>query len=231
MFQHCTRSLAWMPDELSPAHNIVCSGSSVWHRSVEEKLCLVWKPTRPIKLSGRALYDDGQMIRPIKLSGRASYDAGQIPRAELPGRAASGAPGPRSSGPPHGGHTGLVPGSGEERCLRAAGSTHIWRHSELFSPVNTKTSEIASAAVVTYYVALIGCRSIQLSEEAFYFLVRVETRPIITAQWSGLRLTFWLELWVWQRQATRSLKLLYFQSRDWTLNTDVSKLFWDSEAI
>ena len=86
--------LAWMPDELSPAHNIVCSGSSVWHRSVEEKLCLVWKPTRPIKLSGRALYDDEQMIRPIKLSGRASYDAGQIPRAGLPGRAASGAPGP-----------------------------------------------------------------------------------------------------------------------------------------
>ena len=133
--------LAWMPDELSPAHNIVCSGSSVWHRSIEEKLCLVWKPTRP-----------------IKLSGRASYDAGQIPRAELPGRAASG------------GHTGLVPGSGEERCLRAAGSTHIWRHSALFSPVNTKTSERASAAVVTYYVALIGCRS-------FYFLVRLKHAP------------------------------------------------------
>ena len=37
---------------------------------------------------------------------------------------------------------------GEERCLRAAGSTHIWRHSALFSPVNTKTSERASAAVV-----------------------------------------------------------------------------------
>ena len=31
------------------------SGSSVWHCSVGEKLC-------PIKLSGRALYDDGQMI-------------------------------------------------------------------------------------------------------------------------------------------------------------------------
>ena len=30
--------LAWMPDELSPAHNIVCWGCSVWHRSVEEKL-------------------------------------------------------------------------------------------------------------------------------------------------------------------------------------------------
>ena len=33
-------SLAWMPDELSPAHNIVCWGSSVWPRSVEEKLML-----------------------------------------------------------------------------------------------------------------------------------------------------------------------------------------------
>ena len=52
-----------------------------------------YKPIRPIKLSGRALYDDEQMIRPIKLSGRASYDAGQIPRAELPGH---GAPGPRT---------------------------------------------------------------------------------------------------------------------------------------
>ena len=77
---------------------------------------------------------------------------------------------------------GLVPGSGEERCLRAAGSTHIWRHSAPFSPVNTKTSERASAAVVTicrvtYYVALIGCRSIQLSEEAFYFLVRLKHAP------------------------------------------------------
>ena len=62
----------------------------------------------------------------------------------------------------------------------------------------------ASAAVVpichvTYYVALIGCRSIQLSKEAFSG--SVETRPIITAQWSSIRLIFWLELWVWQRQA------------------------------
>ena len=47
-----------------------------------------YKPIRPIKLSGRALYDDEQMIRPIKLSGRASYDAGQIPRAGLLGRGA-----------------------------------------------------------------------------------------------------------------------------------------------
>ena len=40
----------------------------------------------------------------------------------------------------------------------------------------------ASAAVVpichvTYYVALIGCRSIQLSEEAFFFLVRLKHAP------------------------------------------------------
>ena len=100
-----------------------------------------------------------------------------LDRSPVRGSRAAGAPGPRSSGPPHGGHTGLVPGSGEERCLRAAGSTHIWRHSALFSPVNTKTSERASAAVVTYYVALIGCRSIQLSEEAFYFLVRLKHAP------------------------------------------------------
>ena len=37
--------VAWMPDELSPAHNIVCWGSSVWHRSVEEKLC--WYENQP----------------------------------------------------------------------------------------------------------------------------------------------------------------------------------------
>ena len=86
-------------------------------------------------------------------------------------RAASGAAGPgRERG-------SREERSGEERCLRAAGSTHIWRHSALFSPVNTKTSERASAAVVTYYVALIGCRSIQLSEEAFYFLVRLKHAP------------------------------------------------------
>ena len=52
-----------------------------------------YKPIRPIKLSGRALYDDEQMIRPIKLSGRASYDAGQI--GAPPGR---GAPGRRAAG-------------------------------------------------------------------------------------------------------------------------------------
>ena len=37
--------IAWMPDELSPAHNIVCWGSSVWPRSVEEKLC--WLENQP----------------------------------------------------------------------------------------------------------------------------------------------------------------------------------------
>ena len=38
-------TVAWMPDELSPAHNIVCWGSSVWPRSVEEKLC--WYENQP----------------------------------------------------------------------------------------------------------------------------------------------------------------------------------------
>src|SRR4029434_8286105 len=58
--------LTWMPDKFSPAHNIlgreVRSGSSVWHRSVGEKLWPIKNCIGPIKLSGRALYDDGQMI-------------------------------------------------------------------------------------------------------------------------------------------------------------------------
>ena len=65
------------------------------------------------------------------------------------------------------------------------------------------TTTMRRLTYVTYSVALIGCRSIQLSKEAFYFLVRLKTRPLTTAQWSGLRLIFWLELWVWQRQAKK----------------------------
>ena len=42
--------------------------------------------------------------------------------------------------------------------------------------------------VLQYYVGLIGCRSIQLSEEAFFLLGSVETRPIVTAQRRGIRL-------------------------------------------
>ena len=67
------------------------------------------------------------------------------------------------------------------------------------------TTTMRRLTYVTYYVALIGCRSIQLSEEAFFFLVRLK-RPIITAQWSSIRLIFWLELGVWQRQASIRLK-------------------------
>ena len=135
-----------MPDEFSPAHNIVCWGSSVWHRSVEEKLWLITNQSDQSNCQGglHTMLDRS----PVR-SSRAG------PRAGLPGR---GAPGPRT------GDTGgsyLAPGR-SAACV-AAGSTHIWRHSELFSPVNTNTSERASAAVVTYYVALIGCRSIQLS--------------------------------------------------------------------
>src|SRR4029434_4146179 len=37
-------------------------GSSVWHCSVGKKICPTKNLTRPIKLSGRSLYDDGQMI-------------------------------------------------------------------------------------------------------------------------------------------------------------------------
>ena len=170
-----------MPDEFSPAHNIVCSGCSVWHRSVEEKLS--WYENQPDQSNCQG----GLYTMMNRWSDQSNCQGGlhtMLDRSPVrSSRAASGAPGPgRERGSRDGGHTGLVPGSGEERCLRAAGSTHIWRHSELFSPVNTKTSERASAAVVTicrvtYYVALIGCRSIQLSEEAFYFLVRLKHAP------------------------------------------------------
>src|SRR4029434_3235232 len=57
--------LAWTPDKLSPAHKML--GWEVWSgiaplgrnyllTKISEEI------DRPIKLSGRALYDDGQMI-------------------------------------------------------------------------------------------------------------------------------------------------------------------------
>ena len=59
--------LAWMPDELSPTHNILGrefrSGIAPLGRNyLLTKICE--DIDRPIKLSGRALYDDGQMIDP-----------------------------------------------------------------------------------------------------------------------------------------------------------------------
>src|SRR4029434_7356746 len=60
----CKR-IAWMPDELSPAHNIlgreVRSGIAPLGRNyILTKICE--EIDRPIKLSRRALYDDGQII-------------------------------------------------------------------------------------------------------------------------------------------------------------------------
>ena len=52
-------------------------------------------------------------------------------------------------------------------------------------PTRFGKSLIYQLALVTYYVGLIGCRSIQLSGGIF-FPGSVETRPIITAQWSGI---------------------------------------------
>ena len=44
-------------------------------------------------------------------------------------------------------------------------------------PTGFCKSLIYQLARFTYYVALIGCRSIQLSEEAFFFLVRLKHAP------------------------------------------------------
>src|SRR4029434_2205009 len=61
----CTESLAWMPDELSPAHKMlgweVRSGVAPLGRNyLLTKICE--EIDRQVKLSGRALCDDGQMI-------------------------------------------------------------------------------------------------------------------------------------------------------------------------
>src|SRR4029434_1727990 len=58
-------NLAWMPDKLSHAHTFfgreVRSGVAPLGRNyLLTKICE--EIDRPIKLSGRALYDDGQMI-------------------------------------------------------------------------------------------------------------------------------------------------------------------------
>ena len=53
--------VAWMPDELSPAHNIF-AGEVRSDIAPLGKNYARAKADRPIKLSGRALYDDGQMI-------------------------------------------------------------------------------------------------------------------------------------------------------------------------
>src|SRR4029434_8969268 len=60
-------TLAWMPDEFSHAHNNfgreVRSGVAPLGRNyLLTKICE--EIDRPIKLSGRALYDDGQMTNP-----------------------------------------------------------------------------------------------------------------------------------------------------------------------
>ncbi|MCI5136784.1 MAG: hypothetical protein D3920_17365 [Candidatus Electrothrix sp. AW2] len=44
-------------------------------------------------------------------------------------------------------------------------------------PTGSGKSLIYQLAPMTYYVALIGSRSIQLSEEAFFFLVRLKHAP------------------------------------------------------
>ena len=55
-------TLAWMPDELSPAHNIFGGEVRSGIAPLGRKLCPNRSCSDQIKLSGRALYDDGQMI-------------------------------------------------------------------------------------------------------------------------------------------------------------------------
>ena len=82
-FKMNTIYLAWMPDELSPAHNIVCWGCSVWHRSVEEKL---WPITNQ---SDQSNCQDGLYTMLDRSPVRSSRAAG-LPGCGAPGRGAPG---------------------------------------------------------------------------------------------------------------------------------------------
>ena len=54
--------IAWVPAKYIPAHKIIWSGSWVWGGSVGKTLYSEQELFGPIKLSGRALYEGGQMI-------------------------------------------------------------------------------------------------------------------------------------------------------------------------
>ena len=93
----CIRTLAWMPDELSPAHNIVCWGCSVWHRSVEEKLS--WYENQPDQSNCQG----GLYTMMNRWSDQSNCQGGlhtMLDRSPVRGsRAASGAPGSRAGAP------------------------------------------------------------------------------------------------------------------------------------
>src|SRR4029434_475632 len=172
---HCNSSLAWMPDELSPAHNNlnreVRSGIAPMGRNfLLTKICE--EIDRPIKLSGRALYDDGQMInrdvihyvtkeRGVEFVFNKHGCRWRAERWRF------------------------------KSVLEDIDSTFILKEEQrnankafvdrkdVFAvlPKGFGKSLIYQLAPMTYYVALIGCRSIQLSEEVIFFLVRLKHAP------------------------------------------------------
>ena len=54
--------LAWLPAQLSLAHKKKLVGKLGLGARIGDKLCPDQELVGPMKLSGRALYDDGQMI-------------------------------------------------------------------------------------------------------------------------------------------------------------------------
>jgi len=59
-------------------------------------------------------------------------------------------------------------------------------------------------------IALIGCRSIQLSPEAISFLVQLKHGPIITVQWSSMT----------DSKSFRTRAGLLNMAQDWQLKVD-----------
>ena len=88
--------VAWMPDELSPAHNIVCWGCSVWPRSVEEKL---WPITNQ---SDQSNCQDGLYTMMNRWSDQSNCQGGlhtMLDRSPVRGSRAAGLPGRGAPGP------------------------------------------------------------------------------------------------------------------------------------
>src|SRR4029434_7061915 len=160
-----------MSDELRPQN--FRSGSSVWHCSVGEKLCLIKNLIRPIKLSGRALYDDGQMVNRNVINNvtwvefvfnkhgwRSSAEI-CVDRDVLEDI-----------------DNAFILKEEQRNAIKA-----FVDQKEVFAVLPTGSGKSLMyqlapwSTLWSYYVALIGSGCIQLSEEAFFFLVRLKHAP------------------------------------------------------
>src|SRR4029434_7300811 len=151
-----------MPGEFSPAHNIlgreVRSGVAPLGRNY-----LRTEIAGPIKLSRRALYDDGQMINSNVINTRVEFvfnKHGCCWRAEIC----------VDRDVLENIDIALILKEEQRNAIKAFVDRKYVFAVEFLSWPRWST-------LWSYYVALIGCRYIQLSEEAFFFMVRLKHTP------------------------------------------------------